>query len=222
MKALQDHTKFAGYLSCDENPRRYRLRSIDLSHAGLMHKLSFPDLPGIEEILVPPLAGEVAKALDKMDLRGELLSDSDYVVGVPGAVFRKLRVHTRHHPERGFEASFWFGSFEGQPLAAIRHFTEALGRLPRGDHIGKLAVQTLDRVLLPALNVVSALRGECESIRMDGEMLRSYTRRLIEEADDLILYAELVKRMVQEQELALQEAPAEFRHAPMKLIPARS
>ncbi|PJE29193.1 hypothetical protein SAMN06297129_0919 [Pseudooceanicola antarcticus] len=200
MATRAEQTKFAGYLGCDEATGRYRVRSIDISHTGLLHKLTFPDQPALEEVFVEPLALEICDTLEGMDSQGEMLSRSDYELLLPGATFRKLRLHTSFHPTRGCEASFWFSSFEGQPLVALRHYTEALSRLPEMAQVGKLAIETIDRVLIPALNVISSIRAS--GAQHNLQVYADYTTRLVQEADDLILYAELVKRLVQNQDMS--------------------
>ncbi|WP_010137186.1 hypothetical protein [Oceanicola sp. S124] len=198
MSTRAEQTKFAGYLSCDEETGRYRVRSIDISHTGVLHKLTFPDQPDLCEVFVDPLAEEIAESLDSMDSQGEMLSRSDYELMLPGATFRKLRLHSSFHPTRGCEASFWFSSFEGQPLVALRHYSEALSGLPEMVQVGRLAIETIDRVLIPALNVISSIRAS--GPQQNLQIYADYTSRLVQEADDLILYAELVKRLVQAQD----------------------
>ncbi|MBR9765751.1 MAG: hypothetical protein GYB53_20085 [Rhodobacteraceae bacterium] len=195
-------TKFAGYLACDEETGRYRVRSIDISHTDLLHKLTFPDQPDLCDVFVDSLAEEIAESLDGMDSQGEMLSRSDYELLLPGATFRKLRLHSSFHATRGCEASFWFSSFEGQPLVALRHYSEALSRLPDMAQVGKLAIETIDRVLIPALNVISSIRAS--GAQQNLQVYADYTTRLVQEADDLILYAELVKRLVQAQDMSGQ------------------
>lgn len=200
MATRAEQTKFAGYLARDEQTGRYRVRSIDISHTGLLHKLTFPDQPDIEEVFTEALAVEIAETLGGMDSQGEMLSRSDYELLLPGATFRKLRLHSSFHPTRGCEASFWFSSFEGQPLVALRHYSEALSRLPEMAQVGKLAIETIDRVLIPALNVISSIRAS--GAQHNLQVYSDYTTRLVQEADDLILYAELVKRLVQSQDMS--------------------
>lgn len=194
-----EQTRFAGYLSYEEQTGRCWVRSIDVCHAGVLHKLTYPGLTVLDRVFVPPLVEALEARLEALDWQGEMLSEPDFVLALPGAVFRKLRLHASFHAARGYQASFWFSSLEGQPLAALQHFAD-LPMAEKRHEIDMLAVDTIDRILIPALNLVSSLRGGGLANRPDLKIFDTYTARLMQEADDLILYAELVKRTVHEKE----------------------
>ncbi|MBT9384775.1 hypothetical protein KM176_12975 [Pseudooceanicola sp. CBS1P-1] len=191
-------TKFAAYLSLDEARSVWRVRSIDVSHGGVLHKLTYPDMPELEDVFIKPMATTLLDHLGRMDPDGEMYANSDFELDLRMARFYKLRMHTNCNAVRGHEASFWFSSFEGQPLAALTQYAEPLAQLPPMDPVNNLAIQAMDRVLIPALNVVAAARTGLPG--QDTRVFDDYASRLIQEADDLIMYAELVKRLILSQD----------------------
>ncbi len=201
MTGQSEATKFAAYLSHDDCDQTWRLRSIDIGHVGVLHKMTYPDLPQLDDVLVEQVSQVIRDQLQLMNREGEILANSDFALELPGLTFRKLRIRVSHHETRGGEASFWFGAYEGQPLAALRQYADLVQAVPQRDQVGNLAIHAIDRVLIPALNVVSAVQGGVRSTQ-NVEVFEDYTTRLVREADDLIMYAELVKRLVQTQQSA--------------------
>lgn len=194
-----DGTKFAAYLAYRPTTDEWCLRSIDITHTGVLHKLTYPDQPPLDQVFVAPLAAAVLNRIVDMDRNGEMLSLSDYELELPGVALSRLRLHTSHSASRGHEASFWFSSFSGQPLMALRQYADTLQHTPQLDRVNNLAIHAIDRVLMPALNVVASVRSGVRSTQ-NVQVLEDYTGRLLQEADDLIMYAELVKRLINSQE----------------------
>lgn len=217
MTAQTDSYKFAAYLGLDEETNQWHLRSIDISEGGILHTITYPDLPLLRSVLIDSLCDDILSQLSEMNRSGEMISKSDYVLEVAGVQFQKLRVHTNFSIARGVEASFWFASFTGQPLLALRQYAEDLATQIAPDQLTEVAVQAIDRVVLPALNVVAAVRSGLRTPDTIGAF-EDHTGRLVQEADTLIKYAELVKWLLVSAETADisqvllgQVAPAEQR-----------
>lgn len=158
MTAHTDTRKFAAYLSFDDETEHWRLRSIDITQAGLQHKVSYPALPLLQDALIDTISKDVLAQLAQMNRSGDMMSNSGYVLDLPGVRFQKLRVHTSFSFTRGVEASFWFGSLNGQPLLALRHYSESFAgpsALTQGD---KRAGEAGNRMALPPLQVVASGR----------------------------------------------------------------
>ncbi len=213
MAGSTDTSKFAAYLSYQATTDRWHVRSIDISHTGVLHKVTYPDQPPLQKVFVPPLAQVISTRLSEMDRDGEMLSLSDYTLELPGVSFSRLRMHTGRNVTRGNEASFWFSSYAGQPLMALRQYADAMDQLPQTDRVNNLAINAIDRVIIPALNVVTAVRSGVRSTQ-NVEVFEEYTSRLLQEADDLIMYAELVKRLIHSQTtpaVGVPPAPTELK-----------
>ncbi|KAA2313556.1 hypothetical protein E0K93_12935 [Puniceibacterium sp. HSS470] len=218
MTAQTETFKFTAYLGYDEEAEIWRLRSVDITQGGILHKLSYPELPPLQAVLVESISEDVLAQLAQMNRSGEMMSNSDYVLALPGVKFQKLRVHTNFSIARGVEASFWFGSFSGQPLLALRQYAESLVEPAVPSQVGNLAVQALDRVVLPALNVVAGVRSGLRRPQTVGAF-EDHTGRLMQEADSLIMYAELVKQLIVSTETA-EAGPATrcFDAPPLKRV----
>ncbi|NIZ10757.1 hypothetical protein [Pseudooceanicola sp. HF7] len=195
MSASTETKKFSAYLSFDDEADQWTVRSVDISHTGVLHKVTYPDRPSLREVFVPEVAETVLSHLEGISRSGEMLSNPDFRLALPGVTFERLRLHTKFSDVRGREGSFWFGAHEGQPLAGLRQYAEVLLKVPE---LGSLAIHAIDRVIIPALNIVSSVKGGLRSTQ-NVEIFEDYTGRLVQEADDLIMYAELVKRLVENQ-----------------------
>jgi len=203
---LSDRTVTLSLNVCRTGP--ISLRSCEVVGKAFRNRISFQEQKPLEEVLVARLAHAIRSCLEQLPEGAHVLSLPEFLVELPGLALSGLHVMVMDARGGVRSAILRFKDFMG---AINKAFITELGfHEPIPTHGEKLAVNILEDICLPILNL-------CRALDSDGSVLPpKAARRLANRAVEFEFQTELLKRYIynagmspahQNDEVAYMSAP---------------
>lgn len=164
------------------------LRSCEVFGRGFRNRLSFSENGQIENVLVPRLAHAIAVSLRTVPQGAHVLAMPEFMIEVPGLALSGAHFMVMEATEEVRSIILRFKEFLGSTSKA---FQADIGfEEPAISHGDKLALNVLEEICMPILNLCHALD---EFARAEGRVLDPCVQ---ERAQEFHFQTELLKRFV--------------------------
>lgn len=175
------------------------VRSCEVLGKGFRNRLSFNDHSQMEDVLVQELSISIRDCLEGLPEGAHVLSLPEFLVELPGLALRGLHVMIMEAKEGIRNAILRFREFIGAANSAFQH--DMGFDIPLADHGEKLALNVLEDICLPILNLCHVLD---EDARAHGH---SFPSHLCDRAREFQFQTELLKRFIANARMEASPTP---------------
>lgn len=187
------------------------VRSCEVVGRWFRNRVSFKEQNLVEDILVARLADAVMHCLQSLQNGAQVLSLPDFLVELPGLALSGVHIMVMESSEGVKSVILRFKDFMGAINNAFK--TDIGFHEPYPDHCEKLAVNVLEEICLPILNL-------CRSFdELKTHETRPGVRSLADRANEFEFQTELLKRYIYNAGMGHAEANERYLQSPVRPKP---
>ncbi|WP_245897296.1 hypothetical protein [Roseobacter denitrificans] len=171
-----------------KNTEEVSVRSCEVIGRNFRNRVSFQESCDLNTILAPRLTDAIRASLKTLSEGAQVLSLPDFLVELPGLVLAGAHVMVMEAKDGARNAIFRFTEFMGTVNNAFKldvGFSE-----PYATHSDKLAVNILEEICLPILNLCRAF--DMLNLTQD----RAFAKAISDKAMEFEFQTELLKRFI--------------------------